>query len=146
MSVPHSRGRARENDGVSSSRANDLPPAPRGARLELVTEGLSHLCVDGTVIGSKGNLPASIARHWSELEARHLLLGMDGGAWFVFTPLTVVRPFSLDGEPLPRGRRRPLDRVRHHLAFDHVRIGLRLHPAETPFPARLRVWLRRRKP
>ncbi|MBV9491678.1 MAG: hypothetical protein JO069_18455 [Verrucomicrobia bacterium] len=145
MAMPHSTGRARENAGSSSSRANDLPPAPRGARLELVTEGLSHFCIDGTVIGSKGNLPASIARRWSELESRHLLLGMEGDAWFAFTPLNVVRPFSLDGEPLPLGKRRPLDRVRHHLAFDHVRIGLRLHPAETRLPARLRRLLGRRQ-
>jgi hypothetical protein len=111
--------------------AKEPPQAPRRARLELVIEGSSHFCVDGTVIGSSGNLPSDLSPRWAALEPRHLLLGTDGDAWFVFTPLTVVRPFTLDGEHLTRGERRLLTRVRHHLALDDVRIGLRLHPGAT---------------
>jgi len=123
-------GPASGENTPASSHSGSLPPAPGNARLELVIEGGSRFCEDGTVIGTKGNLPPDFLRPWPDLEPRHLLLGLEGARWFIFTPLTVMRPFSLDGEPLKRGERRALDRVRHHLALDHVRIGLRLHPAE----------------
>jgi hypothetical protein len=141
MSTPELKGPEPKRSNSTACGADERPPAPRRARLEVVIEGKRHFCVDGTVIGSKGHLPPDHLRRWAELEPRHLLLGMDGDAWFVFTPLTVARPFSLDGEPLNRGERRFLDRVRHHLAFDDIRIGLRLHPAEAKFTGRLRrLW------
>ncbi|HEY0789580.1 MAG TPA: hypothetical protein VGD78_00830 [Chthoniobacterales bacterium] len=118
--------------------AEDLPSAPRWARLELVTEGAAHFCADGSVLGSQGNLPETLTQHWTDLEPRHLLLGRENGFWFAFTPVTVARPFSLDGAPLLPGDRRWLDRVRHHLALDDLRIGLRLHPAEGGWFARVR--------
>jgi hypothetical protein len=117
--------------------AEDRPSAPRWARLELVTEGAVHFCADGSVLGSQGNLPVNLMQHWTELEPRHLLIGLESGFWFVFTPVTVKRPFSLDGMPLRVGERRRLEWVRHHLTFDDLRIGLRLHPTEGGWLSRL---------
>lgn len=106
------------------------PDAPRDAIMELVIEGASYRCKDGTVIGSESGFAKEYFSRASGLEPRHLLLGKDGGHWFLFTPRTVRRPFQLDGSTLPRGERYFLKKVRHHIQFDELRFGIRLLPAE----------------
>ena len=104
------------------------PPAPKNARLELVIEGKTFVCRDGTIIGAESTLAAEIFKQIPWLEARHALIGREQGEWFILTPRNVSRPLRLDGVTLPRGERRPLDKVRHHVEFDALRIGLRLSP------------------
>ena len=104
------------------------PPAPKNARLELVVDGKTFACRDGTIIGSESDVASDVFKQIPGLEARHALLGVDQGAWFILTPRNVARPLRLDGVTLPRGERRALDKVRHHVEFDALRIGLRLWP------------------
>jgi hypothetical protein len=110
------------------SKGEFRPPAPKSARLELVVEGKTFVCRDGTIIGSESDVAAEVFKLIPGLEPRHALLGLDQGVWFILTPRNVGRPLRLDGLTLPRGERRPLDKVRHHVEFDALRIGLRLLP------------------
>ena len=110
------------------SKSDVRPPAPKNARLELVIEGKTFTCRDGSIIGSESDLAPEVFKQIAGLEARHALFGIEQGEWFILTPRTVGRPFRLDGVTLPRGERRPLDKVRHHLEFDALRVGLRLFP------------------
>jgi hypothetical protein len=110
------------------SKGNFRPPAPKNARLELVVEGKTFVCRDGTIIGVDSDLAPEVFEHVHGLEARHALIGREQGEWFILTPRNVSRPLRLDGVTLPRGERRPLDKVRHHIEFDALRIGLRLSP------------------
>ena len=110
------------------SQGGFRPPAPKNARLELVVEGKTFACRDGTIIGAESNLAPEVFKHIPGLEPRHALIGRDQGEWFILTPRNVTRPLRLDGVTLPRGERRPLDKVRHHVEFDSLRIGLRLLP------------------
>lgn len=126
MSSP---GEGQPTSSVDFGSKGDLrPPAPKNARLELVLEGKTFVCRDGTVIGTESDLAPELFKHIPGLEARHALLGRDQGEWFILTPRNVSRPLRLDGVALPRGERRLLDRVRHHVEFDALRIGLRLLP------------------
>jgi hypothetical protein len=119
----------RQTRSVDFGSKDDLrPPAPKNARLELVIEGKTFVCRDGTVIGTESDLAPELFKHIPGLEARHALIGRDQGEWFILTPRNVSRPLRLDGVALPRGERRLLDRVRHHVEFDALRIGLRLSP------------------
>jgi hypothetical protein len=124
--IPSESGRSVGEAQFSDSR----PDAPHDAVMELVIEGTNYRCKDGTVIGSASELAKEFFSRASGLEPRHLLLGREGGCWFLFTPRTVRRPFLLDGSTLPRGERYFLKKVRHHLQFDELRFGLRLLPAE----------------
>ena len=110
--------------------SDSRPDAPHDAVMELVIEGASHRCKDGTIIGSASEFAKEFFSRASGLEPRHLLLGKENGCWFLFTPRTVRRPFLLDGSTLPRGERYFLKKVRHHIQFDELRFGLRLFPAE----------------
>ena len=110
------------------SKGDFRPPAPKNARLELVIEGKTFVCRDGTIIGAESTLAAEVFKQIPGLEARHALIGREQGEWFILTPRNVNRPLRLDGVTLPRGERRPLDKVRHHVEFDALRIGLRLSP------------------
>ena len=110
------------------SKGDFRPAAPKNARLELVVEGKTFVCRDGTIIGTESDLASEPFKHIPGLEARHALIGRDQGEWFILTPRSVSRPLRLDGVALPRGERRLLDRVRHHVEFDALRIGLRLLP------------------
>src|SRR6201988_233881 len=110
------------------SKGDFRPPAPKNARLELVIEGKTFVCRDGTIIGAESTLAAEVFKQIPGLEARHALIGREQGEWFILTPRNVSRPLRLDGVTLPRGERRPLDKVRHHVEFDALRIGLRLSP------------------
>jgi len=112
------------------------PDAPPDAAMALVIEGTNYSCKDGTVIGSGSEFAREFFSRAGGLEPRHLLLGKEGGRWFLFTPRPVLRPFLLDGVTLPRGERRFLTKVRHHLQFDDLRFGLRLSPAERTGPVR----------
>jgi len=126
MSSP---GEGRPTSSVDFGSKTDVrPPAPKNARLELVIEGKAFVCRDGTIIGSDSDLAPEVFKHVAGLEARHALLGIEQGEWFILTPRTVGRPLRLDGVTLPRGERRPLDKVRHHIEFDTLRLGLRLLP------------------
>jgi hypothetical protein len=111
-----------------SSKGDFRPAAPKNARLELVVEGKTFVCRDGTIIGTESELAPEVFKHISGLEARHALIGRDQGEWFILTPRNIGRPLRLDGVTLPRGERRFLDKVRHHVEFDALRIGLRLSP------------------
>lgn len=111
------------------------PDAPVDAVLELVIEGTNYRCKDGTIIGSTSDFAKEFFSRAAGLEPRHLLVGKEGGCWFLFTPRTVRRPFLLDGSTLPRGERCSLKKVRHHVEFDELRFGLRLLPVErTGYP------------
>jgi len=121
-------GASRSPDSVFGSLNDTRPVAPKNATLEIVVEGKSFLCHDGVIIGAESDFASEVFRHVPGLEARHALLGIENGCWFILTPRTVKRPFRLDGVTLPRGERRPLDRVRHHVEFDALRLGLRLKP------------------
>jgi hypothetical protein len=110
------------------SKGDFRPPAPKNARLELVIEGKTFACRDGTIIGAESDLAPEVFKPIPGLEPRHALIGRDQGEWFILTPRNVARPLRLDGVSLPRGERRLLDKVRHHLEFDALRIGLRLLP------------------
>lgn len=126
MSSPGASGHTSSVD--FGSKGDIRPPAPRNARLELVVDGKTFVCRDGTIIGSASDLPVEVFKQIPGLEARHALLGVEQGAWFILTPRNVSRPLRLDGVALPRGERHPLDKVRHHVEFDALRIGLRLLP------------------
>jgi hypothetical protein len=125
MSSPGASGP--QSSGFGSG-VNNRPPAPKNAKLEIVVEGRSFSCRDGTIIGAESDFASEVLEHVHGLEARHALLGIEDGYWFILTPRTVKRPFRLDGITLPRGERRSLDRVRHHVEFDSLRLGLRLTP------------------
>jgi hypothetical protein len=94
------------------SKGDFRPSAPKNARLELVVEGNTFVCRDGTIIGAESNLAAEVFKQIPGLEARHALIGREQGEWFILTPRNVS----------------PLDKVRHHVEFDALRIGLRLSP------------------
>jgi hypothetical protein len=111
-------------DQKSGTRAE----APRNAVLELVFEGVTYPCKNGTIIGSSSSFAREAFSKVAGLEPRHLLLGIEDGYWFALTPVTVRRPFRLDGQPLVRGQRQILDRARYHVEFDDTRFGLRLSP------------------
>ena len=125
MSYPGASGSQASSSG---SGIDSRPPAPKNAELEMVVEGRSFLCRDGTIIGAESNFASEVFQHVHGLESRHALLGIEDGYWFILTPRNVKHPFRLDGATLPRGQRRPLDRVRHHVEFDSLRLGLRLKP------------------
>jgi hypothetical protein len=113
--------------------STDLKPgtraeAPRHAVLELVFEGISYPCKNGTIIGSSSSFAKEAFSKVAGLEPRHLLLGIEDGYWFALTPVSVQRPFRLDGQQLVRGQRRILDKARYHVEFDDTRFGLRLSP------------------
>jgi len=126
MSSPDEGGHTSSVD--FGSKGDFRPPAPKNARLELVVEGKTFVCRDGTIIGAQSDLASEVFKQIPGLEARHALIGNEKGEWFILTPRNVNRPLRLDGATLPRGERRPLDRVRHHIEFDALRIGLRLSP------------------
>ena len=126
MSSPGAGGHTSSVD--FGSKGGFHPPAPKNARLELVVEGKTFVCRDGSIIGSASELASEVFKQIPGLEPRHALLGLEQGAWFILTPKNVGRPLRLDGATLPRGERRPLDKVRHHVEFDALRIGLRLLP------------------
>lgn len=121
-------------DGGSTSSSSDgskagtRADAPRNASLELVFEGVSYPCKDGTIIGTSSSFAKAAFSKVDGLEPRHLLLGMEGGYWFALTPKSVQRPFRLEGKQLVRGERTILDKARYHVEFDDVRFGLRLSP------------------
>ena len=111
-------------DSKSETRA----AAPRNAALELVFEGVSYPCKDGTIIGTSSSFAKAAFSKVEGLEPRHLLLGIENGYWFALTPKSALRPFRLEGKPLVRGHRVILDKARYHVEFDDVRFGLRLSP------------------
>jgi hypothetical protein len=111
-------------DSKLGSRAD----APRNATLELVFEGVSYPCKDGTIIGTSSSFAKAAFSKVEGLEPRHLLLGVENGYWFALTPKSVQRPFRLEDKPLVRGQRIILDKARYHVEFDDVRFGLRLSP------------------
>jgi hypothetical protein len=126
MSSP---GGGQNTGSVDFGSKSDLrPSAPKNARLELVVDGKAFTCRDGTIIGLESDLAPEVFKQVPGLEARHALLGIEQGDWFILTPRNVARPLRLDGVTLPRGERRPLDKVRHHVEFDALRLGLRLSP------------------
>src|SRR6202008_1197125 len=110
------------------SKGGFRPPAPKNDRMGLVVEGKNFVGRAGTIIGAEPTLAAEVFKQIPGLEARHALIGREQGEWFILTPRNVSRPLRLDGVTLPRGERRPLDKVRHHVEFDALRIGLRLSP------------------
>jgi hypothetical protein len=110
------------------SKLGTRADAPRNAALELVFEGVSYPCKDGTIIGTSSSFVKAAFAKVDGLEPRHLLLGVENGYWFALTPKSVVRPFLLEGKPLVRGQRVILDKARYHVEFDDVRFGLRLSP------------------
>jgi hypothetical protein len=110
------------------SKPGSRAEAPRNASLELVFEGVSYPCKDGTIIGTSSSFAKAAFSKVDGLEPRHLLLGTEGGYWFALTPKSVRRPFRLEGKPLVRGERIILDKARYHVEFDDVRFGLRLSP------------------
>jgi hypothetical protein len=111
-----------------SKSSDTRAEAPRNAALELVFEGVSYPCKDGTIIGTSSSFAKAAFSKVQGLEPRHLLLGKENGYWFALTPKSVLRPFRLDGKPLVRGQRVILDKARYHVEFDDVRFGLRLSP------------------
>jgi hypothetical protein len=110
------------------SKPGSRAEAPRNASLELVFEGVSYPCKDGTIIGTSSSFAKAAFSRVDGLEPRHLLLGIEGGYWFALTPKSVRRPFRLEGKSLVRGERIVLDKARYHVEFDDVRFGLRLSP------------------
>lgn len=119
-------GSTSSGDSKLDTRAN----APRNAVLDLVFEGVSYPCKDGTIIGTSSGFAKAAFSKVEGLEPRHLLLGVENGYWFVLTPKSVQRPFRLEGKQLVRGRRVILDKARYHVEFDDVRFGLRLSPRQ----------------
>jgi hypothetical protein len=117
-------------DGTSTSsegsKADTRADAPRNASLEVVFEGVSYPCKDGTIIGTSSSFAKTAFSKVEGLEPRHLLLGMENGYWFALTPKSVRRPFRLEGKQMVRGARIMLDKARYHVEFDDVRFGLRL--------------------
>jgi hypothetical protein len=112
----------------SDSNLGTRADAPRNAALDLVFEGVSYPCKDGTIIGTSSGFAKAAFSKVGGLEPRHLLLGVENGYWFVLTPKSVQRPFRLEGKQLVRGERVILDKARYHVEFDDVRFGLRLSP------------------
>jgi hypothetical protein len=112
------------------SKLDTRADAPRNAVLDLVFEGVSYPCKDGTIIGTSSGFAKAAFSKVEGLEPRHLLLGVENGYWFVLTPKSVQRPFRLEGKQLVRGRRVILDKARYHVEFDDVRFGLRLSPRQ----------------
>lgn len=112
------------------SKLDTRADAPRNAVLDLVFEGVSYPCKDGTIIGTSSGFAKAAFSKVEGLESRHLLLGVENGYWFVLTPKSVQRPFRLEGKQLVRGRRVILDKARYHVEFDDVRFGLRLSPRQ----------------
>jgi hypothetical protein len=96
--------------------------------LDLVFEGVSYPCKDGTIIGTSSSFAKAAFAKAEGIEPRHLLLGVENGYWFALTPKSVRRPFRLEGKQLVRGQRVILDKARYHVEFDDVRFGLRLSP------------------
>jgi hypothetical protein len=119
-------GSTSSGDSKLDTRAN----APRNAVLDLVFEGVSYPCKDGTIIGTSSGFAKAAFSKVEGLESRHLLLGVENGYWFVLTPKSVQRPFRLEGKQLVRGQRVILDKARYHVEFDDVRFGLRLSPRQ----------------
>jgi hypothetical protein len=117
-------------DGTSTSsegsKADTRADAPRNASLEVVFEGVSYPCKDGTIIGTSSSFAKTAFSKVEGLEPRHLLLGTENGYWFALTPKSVRRPFRLEGKQMVRGARIMLDKARYHVEFDDVRFGLRL--------------------
>src|SRR5260370_22026903 len=101
------------------------PPAPKNARLELVVEGKTFVCRDGSIIGSESDVATEVIKLIPGLEAPQALPGLDQGVWIILTPRNTSRPLRLDGVTLPRGERRPLDQVRHPADRDALRTRLR---------------------
>jgi hypothetical protein len=116
------------SDSVAGSKAGTKADAPRDALLELVFEGVSYPCKNGTIIGTSSGFAKQAFSKVDGLEPRHLLLGTENGYWFALTPKSVRRPFRLEGKPLVRGERVILDKARYHVEFDDTRFGLRLSP------------------
>jgi hypothetical protein len=112
----------------SDSKLGTRADAPRNATLDLVFEGVSYPCKDGTIIGTSSGFAKAAFSKVGGLEPRHLLLGVENGYWFVLTPKSVQRPFRLEGKQLVRGERVILDKARYHVEFDDLRFGLRLSP------------------
>lgn len=110
------------------SKAGARADAPRNATLELVFEGVSYPCKDGTIIGRNSSFAKAAFSKFEGLEPRHLLLGIENGYWFALSPKNVRRPFRLEGKQLVGGQRVILDKARYHVEFDDVRFGLRLSP------------------
>jgi hypothetical protein len=121
-------GKGRSASSSEGSKADTRAEAPRYASLELVFEGVSYPCKDGTIIGASSSFAKAAFSKVEGLEHRHLLLGIEDGYWFVLTPKSVQRPFRLEGKQLVRGERIILDKARYHVEFDDVRFGLRLSP------------------
>jgi hypothetical protein len=112
----------------ADSKSGIRAEAPRNAVLELVFEGVTYSCKNGTIIGSSSSFAKEAFSKVAGLEPRHLLLGIEDGYWFALTPVSVQRPFRLDGQLLVRGQRQILERARYHVEFDDTRFGLRLSP------------------
>jgi len=112
----------------SDSKLGTRADAPRNAALDLVFEGVSYPCKDGTIIGTSSSFAKTAFAKAEGLEPRHLLLGVENGYWFALTPKSVQRPFRFEGKQLVRGQRVILDKARYHVEFDDVRFGLRLSP------------------
>ena len=127
MSSP-GEGNLREPADFGTKGGDNRPPAPKNAKLELVIEGKTFVCRDGTIIGTDSEFAAEVLREVPGLEPRHAMVGIEDGLWFILTPRNVRQPFRLDGVTLPRGERKPLDKVRHHVEFDTLRLGFRLAP------------------
>src|SRR5258708_39570385 len=108
-------------DSTADARAD----APRNATLELVFEGVSYPCKDGTIIGSSSSFAKSAFSKVQGLEPRHLLLGIEDGYWFALTPKSVQRPFRLEGKQLVRGQRITLDKARYNAGSADDPFGIR---------------------
>ena len=70
------------------------PDAPPDAAMALVIEGTNYSCKDGTVVGSASAFAREFFSRAGGLEPRHLLLGKEGGRWFLFTPPDGPSPIS----------------------------------------------------
>src|SRR5258708_14221754 len=120
---------AKDSSRFSSSgdsNADTRADAPRNDTLELVFEGVSYPCKDGTIIGTSSSFAKSAFSKVQGLEPRHLLLGMENGYWFALTPKSVQRPFRLEGEQLVRGPRITLPNARYPGEFHQSPFGPRL--------------------
>src|SRR5258708_22057877 len=105
MSSPGAGGHTSSVD--FGSKGDFRPPAPKNARLELVVEGKTFVCRDGTIIGSESDVATEVFKMIPGLEARNALLGRDQGVVFTLTPPNRARPLRSDAVTLAIGELPP---------------------------------------
>src|SRR5260221_13575959 len=87
MSSPGAGGHTSSVD--FGSKGDFRPPAPKNARLEIVVEGKTFVCRDGTIIGSESGVATELFKLFPGLMARTLLLRLEEVVLVLLPPLVM---------------------------------------------------------